>query len=150
MYLCLSIPYVFCFWKLPSKKNRKCWLFPQKRGGGQVKKVWIFKGRGGLGQIYTLFKIFLFKKNFVLFHPVFGVGGRIFGLINMTFSLFLLSNVLSIPPSKVRIPLTSLKNFKFFWVGRSFSGENWRQFFPPKCVLTPKDHFERDFYFFLS
>ena len=99
--------------------------------------MWIFKGRGGLGQIYTLFKIFLFKKNFVLFHPVFGVGGRIFGLIDMTFSLFLLSNVLSIPPSKVRIPLTSLKNFKFFWVGRSFSGENWRQFFPPKmCFHT--------------
>ena len=125
----------FVFESFLQKRIESVDYFHKKGGGGQVKKVWIFKGRGGLGQIYTLFKIFLFKKNFVLFHPVFGVGGRIFGLINMTFSLFLLSNVLSIPPSKVRIPLTSLKNFKFFWVGRSFSGENWRQFFSPKMCF---------------
>ena len=34
------------------------------------------------------------------------------------------------------------------WVGRPFSGKNWRtNFLPPKCVLTPKNHFERHFYF---
>ena len=47
----------------------------------------------------------------------------------------------------LRIPLTRLQNFKFLWIGKSFSGENWKTLFSPKCVLTPKDHFERHFYF---
>ena len=82
-----------------------------------------------------IFLRYFFFKNFVLFHPVlekifFWGGWEKFGL---DFALFLVP----IPPSKVGIPLTRLQNFKFLWVGRSFSGENWRKFFHLKmCFHT--------------
>ena len=102
--------------------------------GGVNPKCTLLKkcGFSGGGDI---FKIFFFFKNFVLFHPVlekifFWGGWEKFGL---DFALFLVP----IPPSKVGIPLTRLQNFKFLWVGRSFSGENRRNFSRAPCPDPP-------------
>ena len=110
------------------------WIFSTLRGGVNPKSG--FSEGGVLGPISTLSKIFfIFFKNFVLFHPVlekifFWGGWEKFGL---DFALFLVP----IPPSKVGIPLTRLQNFKFLWVGRSFSGENRRNFSRAPCPDPP-------------
>ena len=78
------------------------------------KKVWIFStlGRGGQPQIHTFLKVWIFKGGW-------GVLGPISTLFcPILFFLRILSYFI-----------------QFLWVGRSFSGWNWRKIFSPQNVF---------------
>ena len=137
----------FVFESFLQKRIESVDYFHRKGGGVKLKKCGFSRGGGAWVKFTHFLRYFFLKRILSYFIQYLGWVGEFLAWLIWPFPCSYCQMSSQYPPLKLEYLLPASKTLSFFGLEGHFQGKIGDNFFPPKCVLTPKDHFQRHFYF---